>query len=98
MATRKKSKISKDISIEDLLEEIPESVSYLRDKGIRCFVCGEPTWGTLESAAKEKGFKDKDIDLFVKEINELGLKSSEEEKGNKKFDIKVKVKEIKNIK
>jgi hypothetical protein len=93
---KKKQNINKDISIEDLLEQIPESVVYLREKGIRCFVCGEPTWGTLESAAKEKGFKDKDIDLFVKEINELGLQSSEKGKGKKKFEIKVK--EIKSIK
>ena len=66
-----KVKIKKDISIEDLLELIPDSVNYLRDKGIRCFVCGEPTWGTLQSAAREKGFKEPDIKVFVKEINAL---------------------------
>ncbi len=68
------NRINKDTSIEDLLSEIPDSVNYLREKGIRCFVCGEPIWGTLESASKEKGFSDKDIDIFVREINQLPKK------------------------
>ena len=49
-------KIDKNIEIEDLVKLIPESVVYLMEKGIRCLRCGEPIWGTLESAAKEKGF------------------------------------------
>jgi len=63
--------ITKDITIEDLTSLIPESVKYLMDEGIRCIRCGEPIWGTLESAAQEKGFSKQDIERFVKEINAL---------------------------
>jgi len=63
--------ITKNISIEDLVDNIPESVKYLSDKGIRCIRCGEPVWGTLESAAKEKGFTNEEIELFVNEIMKL---------------------------
>ena len=49
-------KINKEIEIEDLVKVLPNSVVYLMEKGIRCLRCGEPIWGTLESAAKEKGF------------------------------------------
>ena len=63
--------ITKDTTIEELITLIPKSVTYLREKGIRCIMCGEPVWGTLETAAKEKGFGDDDIARFVKEINEL---------------------------
>ena len=63
--------ITKEIEIEDLVREMPKSVSYLSDKGIRCLRCGEPIWGTLEEAAKEKNFDDTEIDLFVKELNKL---------------------------
>jgi len=45
-------KITKDIYIEDLVELFPSAVTYLMEKGIRCLQCGEPIWGTLESAAK----------------------------------------------
>lgn len=66
--------ITKDITIEDLVEEIPGSVRYLSEKGIKCIACGEPIWGTLEDAAKEKGFSDIDIELFVKDLEKLHSK------------------------
>ena len=59
------------ISIEDLVEILPASVTYLSRKGIKCIACGEPIWGTLEEAAMEKGFSDRDIEGFVKELNAL---------------------------
>lgn len=64
-------KIEKNIYIDELVDELPKSVEYLMDKGIKCIACGEPIWGTLEEAAKEKGFADEDIQLFVKELNLL---------------------------
>jgi methionine synthase II (cobalamin-independent) len=64
--------ITKDIAIEDLVKILPEAISYLSKQGIRCIRCGEPLWGTLEDAAREKGFSDADIGRFVAELNDLG--------------------------
>jgi methionine synthase II (cobalamin-independent) len=64
-------KITKEIQIEDLVEQYPFSVRYLMEKGIRCIMCGEPIWGTLEEAAKEKKFSDAEIEAFVNEMNDL---------------------------
>ncbi|MEA2106236.1 MAG: DUF1858 domain-containing protein [Bacteroidota bacterium] len=61
-------KITKDITIDELVEEVPQAVKYLMNEGIKCIACGEPIWGTLEEAAKEKGFSDQDIDGFVKDL------------------------------
>jgi iron-sulfur cluster repair protein YtfE (RIC family) len=63
--------IDKDILIEDLVREVPGAVTYLMKKNIKCLACGEPVWGTLEEAAKKKGFSGEEIDVFVKELNEL---------------------------
>jgi len=65
------NQITKEIEIEDLVRILPKAVSYLSEKGIRCLRCGEPIWGTLEEAAKEKGFDENNIEIFVKELNEL---------------------------
>ncbi|MDZ7763167.1 MAG: DUF1858 domain-containing protein [Melioribacteraceae bacterium] len=64
-------KITKEIEIEDLVRILPKSVSYLSEKGIRCLRCGEPIWGSLEEAAKEKGFDEDQINEFVKDLNQL---------------------------
>lgn len=63
--------INKNTEIEDLVNILPQSVVYLRDQGIRCLRCGEPIWGTLEAAAKEKGFDDAEIDKFVSDLNKM---------------------------
>ncbi|HPI36338.1 MAG TPA: DUF1858 domain-containing protein [Ignavibacteriaceae bacterium] len=66
-----RKQITKETYIEELVEEYSGTVSYLMNKGIRCLVCGEPSWGTIESAAKEKGFSDEEIAGFVNEMNRL---------------------------
>jgi methionine synthase II (cobalamin-independent) len=63
--------IEKSIPIEDLVSQVPGSVRYMMTHGIKCLACGEPIWGTLESASKEKGFSDEQIDIFVKDLNTL---------------------------
>jgi len=70
--------INKDIYIEDLIDLLPESVQYLSAQGIKCIACGEPIWGTLEEAARDKGFDEDEINGFIRELN--GLLSEEQGK------------------
>ena len=67
--------ITKEITIEELTEEVPESVKYLMEEGIRCIVCGEPIWGTLKEAVMEKGFSKDDLTRFVSELQAIANKS-----------------------
>ncbi len=68
-----KHEITRDIEIEDLVRHYPFAVKYLAEKGIKCIACGEPIWGTLEDAAKEKGFDDTAIDAFVSELTQMAV-------------------------
>lgn len=63
--------ITKDILVEDLVEELPDSVLFLRERGLVCILCGEPVWGTLNDLAKSKGFTDEQIDEIVEQLNHL---------------------------
>jgi hypothetical protein len=72
-----KKPIVKEIQIEDLVDQYPFSVRYLMEKGIRCIMCGEPIWGTLEEAAKEKKFSNAEIDAFVNEMNSIAAKTAD---------------------
>jgi hypothetical protein len=63
--------INKYMTVEDLITRYPDSVHYLMQKGIRCLICGEPMWGTLEEAAKEKGFSDAAIGVFVDDLKKM---------------------------
>ncbi|MDD2564460.1 MAG: hypothetical protein PHU27_09625 [Salinivirgaceae bacterium] len=64
-------KITKEILIVDLIDLLPESATYLMNQHIKCVACGEPIWGTLEQASKQKGYNDNDIERFVRELNAM---------------------------
>lgn len=64
-------KINANTTIEEIVNLSSDLVHYLSIKGIRCIRCGEPIWGTLEEAAKEKGFSEGQIAEFIAEMNKL---------------------------
>lgn len=66
-----KPEITKEIYIEDLVSHYPFSITYLMRKGIRCIACGEPVWGTLKEAVREKGFSKNELETFIAEMNEM---------------------------
>ncbi len=64
-----KIKIAKDMLIEELVEKYPESIQFLTKKGIVCFVCGEPAWGTLSELCSKKGIVS--IDIVIGELEKF---------------------------
>ena len=82
-----KPEITKDILIEELVDNYAFSVRYLMEKGIRCIMCGEPIWGTLEEAAEEKGFDADAIQGFVDEMKKIA-EESDDDTPDKKIDVK----------
>jgi hypothetical protein len=62
--------IEKTISIEELVEIFPPSVGLLSGYGIRCLRCGEPSWGTLNTVAKEKNITDTELEKILAQLNE----------------------------
>ena len=63
--------ITKEMTIEELVPEVPDAVGYLMQNGIKCIACGEPIWETVESAVKNKGFSDKEVETFVIDLSKL---------------------------
>jgi len=63
-----KPEITKYIEIEDLVRSYPESIKFLAERQIKCIACGEPVWGSLEEAAREKGYSDREIDSIISEL------------------------------
>ncbi len=87
--------IEKDILIEDLVEDFPFAEEYLRVKGIKCIRCGEPIWGTLEDACKEKGFSDADINQFLVELNEINQNKNKQNEQKNQHTRSIKTTRIK---
>ncbi len=58
-----------DTTIEEIVFRYPELVRPLMEYGIKCIVCGEPIWGTLEENARAKGIEN--LDAIIKDLNQL---------------------------
>ena len=63
------AEITKDIYVEDLVEDYPDAVPFLLKHNIICIQCGAPVWGTLEENLIQQGVKD--VDGFMRELNEF---------------------------
>lgn len=79
--------ITKDTTIEELVEGLPVSIKYLMNQGIKCIACGEPIWGTLGEAATDKGFGPVDVERFVKELNKLAKKPKDDNNDAQSIDV-----------
>ena len=61
--------ITKNMYIEDLVEQYPELVIPLKNYGVICIACGEPVWGTLGELMTKKGIENQDN--ILKEMNQI---------------------------
>ncbi|MGD9489600.1 MAG: DUF1858 domain-containing protein [Calditrichaceae bacterium] len=61
-------RITKDMTIEEIVEKYPETISPMQKLGVKCIVCGEPVWGTLEENVIEKGLN---LEEIISKLNEV---------------------------
>lgn len=69
-----KSKITKEMSIEEIINKIPNSAEIMFNYGLHCVGCHVAASESLEDGAKAHGLSDKQISDMVKEINKIANK------------------------
>jgi hypothetical protein len=52
--------ITRDIPVEELVEEYPAAIRFLAERHILCVVCGDVYWGTLGELMAQKDIPDPD--------------------------------------
>jgi hypothetical protein len=72
------NKIDAQIHVEELVEDYPEAIGFLMERGIVCIQCGEPYWGSLDELMARKGITDPE--QVVADLNRyLGLPARPDE-------------------
>jgi hybrid cluster-associated redox disulfide protein len=56
--------------IGEIVQTYPETIGAFIDIGVFCFGCGAAKFETLNQGLLAHGFNDKDIEKFVKVLNE----------------------------
>jgi hybrid cluster-associated redox disulfide protein len=67
----KKGKITRDMTLGDIVKRYPETVEVMLKHGMHCVGCHVAAWETLEQGARSHGIPDKDIESMLKEMNEI---------------------------
>lgn len=68
--------IDGNIYIEDLVNDHPELIAPLAERGIVCVACGEPIWGTLGELISSKDIKNPE-EIYSKINNIVAEKNAE---------------------
>lgn len=67
----KKGKVTKDMTIGEIIKEYPETIEVMLKRGLHCVGCHVAAWETLEQGAKAHGMSEKDIESMLSEMNKL---------------------------
>ncbi len=79
----KKNKITKDMTLGEIVSKFPESAGIMTKYGLHCVGCHVAAWETLEDGAKAHGLDKKKIEKMVKELNEISEGKHGKEKNNR---------------
>ena len=71
----KTKEITKDTPIKSLIENHPETQEILMSYGLHCVGCHFSEFDTLDDGAMMHGLSDEDIELMLKDVNEVVEKS-----------------------
>lgn len=63
--------ITKDWTIQKLIEKHPDSVDILIEYGFHCIGCALAQYETLEQGAKAHGLKSKELKEMLEKLNKL---------------------------
>src|SRR3989338_3248821 len=63
-------KITKDMTIGELVQKYPSAVEILLDEGVHCVGCGAAYWETIEQGLMGHGKTDEEIEGVVRKLNE----------------------------
>lgn len=66
--------ITPETTIEEVLDEIPSSITYLTELGIRCIKCGAPVWDTLQEGANRIHLTAEQLDGIITNLKSMGSK------------------------
>jgi hybrid cluster-associated redox disulfide protein len=65
------TRITKDMSLGEIVERFPQTTEVMLDFGLHCFGCHIAKFETLEQGAKAHGLEDEQIEELLKELNKV---------------------------
>ena len=81
MQEQSKSEITKEIPINDLINNHPDVIHVLMGYGLHCVGCSFASHDTLETGAKMHGMNEEEVEMMIKDVNAT-IKALEKNNGS----------------
>ena len=82
MQEQSKSEITKEIPINDLINNHPDVIPVLMGYGLHCVGCSFASHDTLETGARMHGMNEEEVEMMIKDVNAT-IKAIEENETTK---------------
>lgn len=69
-----KEKITKDMTLGEVLTRHPETAEVMMSRGLHCVGCSVAAWETIEQGAANHGMSAKQITDMLKDMNKVAKK------------------------
>ena len=69
MQEQSKSEITKEIPINDLINNHPDVIPVLMGYGLHCVGCSFASHDTLETGARMHGMNEEEVEMMIKDVN-----------------------------
>ena len=70
----KNEKITKDMTINSIIEKYPKSIEIMFKYGLHCIWCHVSAFESIEQGSLGHGMDKKTFDKFLKELNQVATK------------------------
>ncbi|MCD6463861.1 MAG: DUF1858 domain-containing protein [Thermotogae bacterium] len=65
--------------IFEIVKKYPYLIEHFLRHGIKCIVCGDVLWGTLEEEARKQGITSGELQRIIEEANRMVVERGVEE-------------------
>ena len=69
MQEQRNSEITKEIPINDLINNHPDVIPVLMGYGLHCVGCSFASHDTLETGARMHGMNEEEVEMMIKDVN-----------------------------
>jgi len=79
MQEKTENKITRNMTMGEIVNKYPETVEIIQSKGLHCIGCHVSPYETLEQGCTSHGWTEEMIDAMIRELNEfIELKSGKD--------------------
>ena len=91
------SEIKREMTIGDVVKKFPQAAEVFLEYGLHCVGCHVSYWETIEEGARGHGMSEEEIDMMVRDANQIATDPSHQVASSDKNEIHLTPKAVEKV-